>query len=379
MRNAIRLGKVFGIEVGLDFSWFIIFILITWSLAGHYLTVYQGWSTTFRLGLAFFTAVLFFASVLAHEFGHSVVAIATGVPVRSITLFIFGGVAQISREPKRALDEFLIAIAGPLVSFLLAAGFGFVWAIGELFGIKSLGALGGWLGGINLSLAVFNLIPGFPLDGGRVLRSFVWGLTGNMGGATRVAAAVGQWVAMLFILAGITMSFGVRVPILGTGFINGLWLIFIGWFLNSAATSSVQQVALRDLLKGHTAREVMVTDCPQVLPTMSLEHLVQDAILPTGRRCFPVIEDNRVLGLVTVHRIKGVPRDQWPFTTASQVMIPADEMQKALPDEGLYEVFERMTAEDVNQIPVLDDGHWLGMVARDSVLNFIRTHSELRM
>ena len=161
MRNVIRIGKVFRIEVGLDYSWFIIFILITWSLAEHYLMVYQGWSPGFRLGLALVTALLLFASVLAHEFGHSLVAIATGTPVHSITLFIFGGVAQIAREPKRPLHEFLIASAGSLVSFGLAAVFGLAWAGGQ--------ALGGWLGRIKLILALFNLIPGFPLDGGLFL------------------------------------------------------------------------------------------------------------------------------------------------------------------------------------------------------------------
>jgi Zn-dependent protease len=203
MRNAIRLGKVFGIEVGLDYSWFVIFVLITWSLAGHYLMENQDWSPGFRLGMAIATALLFFGSVLAHEFGHSLVAVATGVPVQRITLFIFGGVAQISREPKRAWHEFLIAIAGPLVSLTLAGVFALLGSLGRQWGNSGLLALGGWLGGTNLALALFNLIPGFPLDGGRVLRAVVWGLTGSIHGATRFAGAIGQIVAWLFILVGI--------------------------------------------------------------------------------------------------------------------------------------------------------------------------------
>lgn len=371
IRNAIRLGKVFGIEIGLDYSWFIIFVLITWSLAGHYLMVYQGWSPGFRLGLALVTALLFFISILAHEFGHSLVAKSVGVPVRSITLFIFGGVAQITREPKRPLHEFLIAIAGPLVSFGLAAAFGALWLAGRLSSVPGLEALGGWLGRINLILGLFNLFPGFPLDGGRVFRSVVWGLTGNLNRATRLAGAIGQGVAWLFILVGIWQIFS-------GNWANGLWIAFIGWFLNSAALSSVQQVALRDLLKGQTVRRVMMTDCPRVSPTQNLEQLVYDTILPSGRRCFPVMEDGQVLGLVTMHRIKEVPREAWPQTNVSQVMIPEAQLLKARPDEELYEVMERMSEDGVNQLPVVDqNGQWIGMVARDNILNFLRTRSEL--
>ncbi|HEX9615917.1 MAG TPA: site-2 protease family protein [Anaerolineales bacterium] len=371
IRNAIRIGKVFGIEVGLDYSWFIIFVLITWSLAGHYLMVYQDWSPGFRLGLALVTALLFFISVLAHEFGHSLVAIATGTPVRSITLFIFGGIAQITREPKRPLHEFLIAIAGPLVSFGLAAAFGGLLLVGQLSGLRGLEALGSWLGRINLILALFNLIPGFPLDGGRVFRSIVWGLTGNLNRATRLAGAIGQGVAWLFILVGIWQIFS-------GNWANGLWIAFIGWFLNSAALGSVQQVALRDLLKGQAVRKVMMTDCPRVSPTQNLQQLVYDTILPSGRRCFPVVEDGHVLGLVTLHRIKEVPREAWPQTSVSQVMIPEAQLLKASPDEELYEVMERMSEEDVNQLPVVDqNGQWIGLVARDNILNFIRTRAEL--
>lgn len=370
-RNAIRVGKVYGIEIGLDYSWFIIFVLTTWSLAGHYLMVYQDWSGGFRLALAVLTSILFFASVLAHEFGHSLVAAATGIPVRSITLFIFGGLAHIAREPKRALDEFLIASAGPLVSFALAVGFGALWLGGQLLDLRSLEALGSWLGRINLSLALFNLIPGFPLDGGRILRSIVWKLTGSMERATRLAGAIGQGFAWLFILAGIWLIF--------TGnWVNGMWIAFIGWFLNSAALGSVQQVALRDLLKGYTVRQVMMTDCPRVSPAMNLEELLQGNILASGRRCFPVMENGRMVGLITLHRLKEVPRPTWERITVAEVMIPEAQMHKVRPEEGLYEVIQRMADEDINQFPVVDSsGQWIGMVARDNILNFIRARAEL--
>lgn len=371
MRNAIRLGKVFGIEVGLDYSWFVIFILITWSLAGHYLMEYQDWSPGFRLSMAIATALLFFGSVLAHEFGHSLVAIATGVPVQRITLFIFGGVAQIGQEPKRAWHEFWIAIAGPLVSLALAVVFALLGSLGRQWGNAGLAALGGWLGGTNLALALFNLIPGFPLDGGRILRAVVWGMTGSMRGATRFAGAIGQIVAWLFILVGIWQIF--------TGnWANGLWIAFIGWFLNGAATSSVQQVNLQELLQGHTVREVMMRDCPRVAPRLSLQQLVDTVILPSGRRCFPVMQDDQMLGLVTVHHVQEVQREDWPVTTIGQVMIPKDRLSKAQPDEELAEALEQMVDADVNQLPVVDaNGQWVGMVARDNILNFIQTRSAL--
>lgn len=370
MRNNIRLGKLFGIEVGLDYSWFIIFLLIVWSLAGHYLMVYQGWSPAFRLGLALATAVLFFASILAHEFGHSLVAIAKGVPVQRITLFIFGGVAQIAREPKQALDEFLIAIAGPAVSLALAGGFGLVWLVGEQLDLRGLAELGRWLALINLSLALFNLIPGFPLDGGRVLRATVWGVTGNMLRATRLVTIIGQVVAWLFIAAGIWQVFA-------GNWANGLWIAFIGWFLNNAAASSGQQAAWQELLRGHTAAEVMMTDCPRVPPDTNLAQLVNGAILSSGRRCFPVVDGERMVGLVTVHQVKDVPREAWPTTEVDQVMIPAGQLRRARPDEELSVVLERMATEDVNQLPVIENGRLVGIVARDNILNAIRTLSEL--
>ncbi len=369
MRNAIRLGKIARIQIGLDHSWFIIFVLITWSLAGHYLMVYAGWSGGFRLALALVTALFFFGSILLHELGHSVVANALGTPVRAITLFIFGGVAAMTREPKRALHEFLIAGAGPLVSFMLAALFGLVWLLGRQQQILSVAAVGGWLASINLMLALFNLIPGFPLDGGRIFRSIVWGLTGNLRGATRIAAAVGQGVAWLFILLGVWQIFG-------GNWVNGLWIAFIGWFLNNAARSNVQQAALQDLLEGHIAREAMLTDCPHLPRRLTLDVATEQVVLPSGRCCFPVVEDGQLLGLVTVSSIAAVPQQRWPVTRVEDVMIPRAALNTVRPDDQLTTVFERMTTEDINQFPVMEHGRLLGMVSRDTLFNFLRARTE---
>ena len=371
MRNTVRVGTIFGVELKLDYSWFIIFFLVTWSLGRHYFPdAHPGWSPAAYWGLAAFTSVLFFASVVAHELAHSLVARAFGTPVRDITLFIFGGAAHISQEPRRPREELLIALAGPATSLVLAALFYALWWLS--LGIAGpLHALTSWLGWINVLLGLFNLIPGFPLDGGRVLRAIIWGVTGDARRSTRIAAGAGQIVAYGFIVWGVWQIFG-------GNWADGLWIAFIGWFLHSAAVQSVQQLAVQDLLAGHTAREALLTDCPHVLPRLTLDVVVDQVVGPSGRRCFPVMEGDQVYGLLTLQRITDVPRARWPDTRAEDVMIALAELKTVRPDDGLVAVFERMAAEDVNQFPVLDDGRFVGMVSRDTLLSFLRARAELR-
>lgn len=368
--NALRLGRIFGIEIKLDYSWFVIFVLITWSLGAQYFpNMYREWSRPTYWLMGALTAVLFFCSVLAHELAHSLVSEKFGVPVHDITLFIFGGAARISEEPRTARGELWMALVGPLTSVGLAAGFGLLWLL-TARSSPQIHALASWLAGINLSLAAFNLIPGFPLDGGRVFRAIVWALSGDLRLATRIATGLGRVVAFAFILFGVGQIFGGNLG-------NGLWIAFIGWFLENAATSSYQRFALRDMLEGHTAAEVMSAECMHIPRGLTIEELVDQVLLPTGKRCFPVEEGGHVQGLVTLHRIRGVPRSQWPFTRVEQVMIPRAELKTVHPDDGLNQVFDRMTAEDVNQFLVVKDDELLGMLARDSLLNYIRLRSEL--
>jgi CBS domain-containing protein len=297
------------------------------------------------------------------------VARANGVSVHSITLFIFGGMARITQEPKRPRDEFFMALAGPATSIVIAILFGALWfAISNLS--KPIAALASWLGMINGILAIFNLIPGFPLDGGRVLRSIIWRITGNLRKATRIASIAGRGVAYIFIFVGIWIIFH-------GDWLGGLWIAFIGWFLENAAASSYRQMALRDTLQGHTAKEVMVTDCPYVPRNLTLEELVHDYILHTSRRCFPVIDEERVLGIVTLHNVKEISKERWSSTEVGEIMTPLEQLQTVQPDDGLFDVLERMTREDVNQLPVIDHGKLVGMVARDNVLAFIHTRTEL--
>ena len=365
MDNTIRLGRILGIELRLDYSWFVIFVLVTWSLAGHYFPgAHPGWSTSAYWVLAAITSGLFFASVVLHELAHSLVSRAFGTPVHDITLYIFGGAAHIGEEPRRPREELLMALAGPGASLGLAAMFYALWWL-------SLGlagpahALTGWLAWINLMLAAFNLIPGFPLDGGRVLRALIWGATGNMRRATLVAATIGRLIAFGFIFYGIWQVFG-------GNWADGLWLAFIGWFLHSAATQSVRHLAVEDLLAGHTAREVMLTDCPHVLPRLTLDVVVDQVAHSGERRCFPVMEEGRLSGLLTLSQIAREPRDRWPFTRVADIMIPLYSLKTAHPDDALTIILERMGADDINQFPVLEGEQLVGIVSRDTVVTFLR-------
>jgi Zn-dependent protease/CBS domain-containing protein len=369
MRGSITLAKILGIPIRLHSSWFLVAALVTWSLAGGYFPQeYPGWTaaTYWLVGAA--TAVLFFASVLLHELGHSVLALREKVPVRSITLFIFGGVAQIGREPPTAGAEFRIAVAGPLTSLALAGLAGSLRSAIPADAV--LAAPIAYIARINLMLALFNLIPGFPLDGGRLLRALLWGLGGSFRTATRWASWAGRGVAFLFILIGVGQMF------LG-GFLNGLWTAFIGWFLNNAAESSYQQVVLRDTLAGVKVGNVMTEQCLTVPGSLRLDHLVDDLVLGQGHRCFFVAENGELEGLITLHNIRTVPQDRRNAFTVSQVMTPTDALFKAQPDEDVLTLLQRMDEGDVNQVPVMDDGRLLGVITREHLLRYIRLRSEL--
>lgn len=374
MRNALSLGRLFGIEIELDYSWFIIFILVAWSLAvGYFPQGYPGWPAGLYWGVALITSLLFFGSVLAHELAHSLVARRHGTPVHSIRLFIFGGVAQITEEPRSARAEFQLTIAGPLTSLGLGLLFGAIWwATRAQGGSTPLAALAQWLSFVNFMLAGFNLIPGFPLDGGRIFRSIVWAITKDLRRATQLAAAIGRGVAFLFILAGVLLLFRGYL-------INGLWLAFIGWFLENAAAQSWRQFTLQELLQGHKVREVLTSasDWPQVPPELSLQELVEEHILTSLRRCLPVISDGRLLGVVTVHKLREVPRERWTTTRVAEVMIPLERVKTIAPEAELLAALQLMTREDINQLPVVVDENLVGMLARDKILAFIQTRAEL--
>lgn len=368
--SGLRIGSVFGISIYVHPSWLIIFILITTTLVAQFSQSHPHWTAAQHWALAIITSVLFFCSVLFHELSHSVVAKHYKIPVSSITLFVFGGLAQISREPESASQEFLIAFAGPVSSYVLAGAFyGLMRAVPHN---EMVTALAGWLAVINFSLATFNLVPGFPLDGGRVLRAAAWGVTRDFAKATRIASGAGRLIAYAMILYGAWDAFH-------GNWVGGIWTAFIGWFLLSAAQESYGQVAIRQALVGLRAADVMSLDLPTVPRDMSLEDYGQE-VLRTGRRCQLVVTQGTLNGLMTVHMLNKFPRDEWASNSVQAAMLPLSQMSWAAPDEPVLRVLDRMRAEDVNQMPVLQKDpspHVVGMVTRENILHVIQTRTEL--
>jgi Zn-dependent protease/CBS domain-containing protein len=375
MKSQIKLGTVFGVELGLHYSWLVIAVLIMFSLVAQFHAVNRAWSDALVWSTAAITSVLFFACLFAHELSHAVVAKASGIPVHKITLFLLGGVAQIEKEASDASTEFWIALAGPVTSgvlglILLALAWLLAWVPGSSAATPGT-ALLVWLGYINLGLAAFNMIPGFPLDGGRVLHAILWWAMDDAERSTRAAAFVGQIIAVLFIGFGILRFFQ------GAG-LGGLWIAFIGWFLLQAAGASYMQVRARTLLHGLQVRDVMSTDYESVDPNVSLQEFVNKRLLPSGRRCFLVMQESRLLGLITLREVRAVDAQAWPDTRVSEVMHSGTKIHTVSRNVPLAEALEIMAREDINQLPVVSNGIVEGVVSRAHILQVVRSRAELR-
>jgi Zn-dependent protease/CBS domain-containing protein len=376
LQASISLGRIWGIPIGLHYSWFIIAVLITLSLAGHFFTRHPEWAPALVWGASVLTAVLFFASLLAHELSHAVMAMRRGLPVRSITLFALGGIAQIEKDANTAKTEFLVAVVGPITSFVIgavciSAASAMGWTLAGTVEAGVVAAILGWLGSINVLLAVFNLIPGYPLDGGRLLRAGLWAVTGDEDRASRAAAVSGQVVAGLFI------AFGLFGFFLGAGF-GGLWLAFIGWFLLSAAQSSYMQFSMMQLLRGVRVGDVMADECATVDAASDVQTVVDDMLLRRGRRCLMVTTNGDVVGLLTPNEVRRVDRSQWPALSVREVMRPLETLKSVTPETPLSEALTTMAREDVNQLPVMDRAGLRGMVTRGQILQLLEARAELR-
>ena len=370
MRGNISLGRVFGIPLRLHYTWFVIFALVTVSLVVNPLVEPPYPPIAQRIILGILTSLLFFASIVTHELAHSILAIRNNIPVKEITLFVFGGVSQITKEATHPRAELSIAVVGPLTSLALA---GIFYALHLLLASANqvlAASLMQWLALINVLLAVFNLIPGFPLDGGRILRAFVWHRTRDYHRATRVATRVGRGIAYAFIAGGIVLIFVLQ------RWFDGMWLILIGWFLNDAARASYQQVLLRDALVGITARQVTDYASPLIPPHTNLMELVEQYVLPTGRSCFLISWGAELEGMVTLQRIRKIPRTRWATTTAQDIMTPAHKLKVAHADQDLLDVFQEMNGESANHIPVMEAGQIIGIINREDVARFLRTRAE---
>jgi Zn-dependent protease/predicted transcriptional regulator len=370
MDATIKLGRVRGIVVGIHYSWFIVFVLFSFLLAeGQFPRMYDGWTTTQYWTVAVLAVLLLFLSVLAHEFGHALVAQWRGIAVNSITLFIFGGVASLSQDSEEPGDEFVIAIAGPLVSLGLAGFFGALWA-GFSNASEQTTALLGYLATINLFLAVFNLIPGFPLDGGRVLRAIIWKITGSVRRGTAIASGVGIALGTLFLVLGLVLAVTGSV-------INGLWTAALGWFLQNAAEQNRRAVEQQSSLKGVTARDLMNPQPVVVAPDVDLQTVADDYVLRRNARGMPVVEDGRMIGIVTVTNIREVPRERWPEVRVQEVMTPADRLRVIAPGSEVTEALRLMAEQDFHQLPVVDDGRLVGLLTRNELVRYLQTRQEL--
>ena len=364
MGSSIKLGRVFGIEIGVHWSWIFIFAIVTWSFATSIFgEFYPEWTDAQRWIGGAFVALIFFLSVLAHELSHAVVSNRNGLPVKTITLFVFGGVANLTKEPESPGLEFRIAIVGPAMSLTIGALFAALW-----FAVRP---LNDGIAGICANLAVINAsLPGFPLDGGRVFRSIVWHRNKNRLRATRTAARAGEWIAY-----GI-MGIGVLYTVLGSP-VNGIWFLLIGLFLRSASAASYQQLVVETTLAGIPVRDVMQTAVASVPPDLSVEELVQEHVLRRNARCFAVIAAGDFAGLVTLSDIRKLPRDQWPTTSVYRAMTPASRLHSVGPEESLAKVLQMMAMFDVNQLPVIYGRELVGMLNRADVLRFIQVRQEI--
>ncbi len=372
MSGGFNIGRIFGIQLKLHYSWFLIFILLV------FLLVYPNWSSGVWWAVGVGASLLFFGSVVAHEVAHSLVARANGIPAKSITLFMFGGVSSLSREAKKPIAELKMAVAGPLCSLAIGGIFSLILYLNPAMS-QPVSRMVYWLAFMNFALAAFNMIPGFPLDGGRVFRALVWRSTGDFHRATRIATRVGVGVGYGFIGGGIAIVvlslFG--EPPFGLSWFSGFWMAFIGWFLRNAAIASRRHTQWRQLLKRFTASQVMTSNCPTVLPGISISQLVQGYVIPARCQLFMVASGDDIQGIFSLKSLKSIPRQQWDTTPVREIVTPLDKLRSVSPEQDALSVLEEMDESGMNQVAVVGEGKVIGLVSRDDMISIVRTRSEL--
>lgn len=388
--GGVRIGRLLGIDIHLDWSLGIIFLLIMATLG---MGLLPSWHPEWGAGVIWLTAlvaaVLFFVSILFHEMSHALVGRAHGMTVPRITLFVFGGMAHLEDEPRDWRAEFWMAIAGPVASLILGVVFAVLAnvtadpaAIDPAQPRETLAALGpvaticAWLAPLNIILALFNMVPGFPLDGGRVLRAALWGLTGRLDTATRTATRMGQLVAWLLIATGFAMMLGAEVPLFGTGPVGGLWLALIGWFLNTAARGSYHQLMVRMRLADVPVSRLMVADFDAVAPDLTVAELIDEHLLGGDQRAFPVVEGGRLAGLITLADVRRLPQDRRADTRVRDVMVPVGRLVTVRRDDPASEAAIKLSERGVNQVPVLDGDAVRGLVRREDVLKWLALYGD---
>jgi Zn-dependent protease/predicted transcriptional regulator len=371
MNESIRIGRVIGIQIRIHYSWFIIFGIVTISLATAYFPrEYQSGNPLLYWMPAIFTALILFGSVLIHELAHSYVAIKNGIEIRGINLFIFGGVAELTGEPKTAIAELKIAAAGPFASIIIGSVF---FLIETLFGhglsVVILSPLR-YLKFINFALALFNLVPGFPLDGGRLLRAILWKRSGDIKAATKTASRFGQGFAYILIFFGVFQAFSGR-------FLSGLWMVFIGFFLEQASKSSYQQLLLRQFLTGVKTADIMTKEVVSVGGDILLRSLIDDYFLKYRYSSYPVMDGGRTIGLISVKDVKDVPGERWGDIRAKEAMTPLDDKIIARPEDEAVHVLNRMLKDSVSKVVVIKDRHLLGILTLQDVMRLFKIKTDL--
>lgn len=375
-QGVYKIATIGGIQIKVHWSWVLVVLLVTFDVAAGLPARLPQESTFTYLALGFVAAILLFVSVLLHELSHSFMALARKIKVRDITLYIFGGASNIEEEPRRPSDEFLISIVGPMTSLALGIVF---WLLADMVTppVRRVGAYAattfGYLAYINILLAIFNLIPGFPLDGGRVLRSIIWAINRNYDKATRVAGVVGQLVAYGFMFYGLYEAFA--QDNLG----GGLWLAFIGWFLLNAAEQSMVGARMRGAVQGITVSEVMQPSPATAAPTYTIAHLLSQFFLPRNLSAIPVVQDGRLVGLVTLTDIKDIPQDQWGTVTAGDVMVAGDRLQVVHPRDKLEQAMQLLASSDLDQLPVVDNnGMLVGILTHAHLVRWLQLKEQLQ-
>src|SRR6266536_490729 len=360
-----RVGGVAGVEVRVDSSWAVFALLFTYSMYLRASTLYPELSVGGAVALAILATVLFFGSVLVHELAHALVSQARGIRVQDITLFLFGGATRARVESRGPGDEFLIAVVGPLTSGLLAALFWVVDVLGRDVLSRPLVGAFGYLAWVNLLLAGFNLVPGFPLDGGRLLRSAIWKATGSFGRATRIASLAGQAVGWLLVAGGVAM-------LLAGNLAGGIWLAFIGWFLVQAARASYEELQLRHLLRGVEARDVMASNLLRIPPDLTLQDAVDDYFMRYAHGAFPVEEQGRTIGLLTLRGVRRVPREQWPAHRVRDHLVPLGDQVVVAPDARMDAVLGKLQDGEAGRVLVAQDGEVVGIITPSDLTRWLR-------
>ncbi|HEX6306643.1 MAG TPA: site-2 protease family protein [Longimicrobiales bacterium] len=364
--RGFRLGSIFGIEIRIDYSWFVIFALILWTFTTNVFPLsLPGQTTAVYIVMGITGTLLFFASLLAHELSHSLVARSRGIPVHGITLFIFGGMARTGEEFETPRDEFLITAVGPLSSLIIAALFWVLaWAGAQLGLAAPVIAVASYLAVINLILALFNLLPGFPLDGGRLFRALIWKRTGDLRRATRIASNGGKIFGYVLMVLGLLNMFGGNP-------LGGIWLVFIGWFVRMAAESSYVQHVLRSSFEGVTARQAMTPNPETVPPAQTLQRFLEEHVLNGRHHSYAVVDAARPIGLITLDRVRAMPKDEWSTRTVGDAMVPISDAITIGPDDSMSRAMEKMSESRLGRVLVTDGDRLLGIISQADVARWI--------